>query len=240
MPTNWYIIHTYSGYEKKVRESLQSTSLLEVLASSRDAVVNSLLLGLVGATAVAAISLGLGYARARAKRRLGLLMDVVLVLLFTVPSTVVGIGLIGLWNRPGLGDAVYGTSAMLVVGYLARFVPIATLGLAATIASVPASQEEAAAVSGARWHRSMLHIVLPQIRIGILAVWVVCFILAFGEVGTSILVAPPGESTLPIRVYTLIANAPPGHVAALALFQSSVILCPLILLGIALARRNAR
>ena len=24
MPTNWYIIHTYSGYEKKVRESLQS------------------------------------------------------------------------------------------------------------------------------------------------------------------------------------------------------------------------
>lgn len=24
MPTNWYIIHTYSGYEKKVRESLTS------------------------------------------------------------------------------------------------------------------------------------------------------------------------------------------------------------------------
>jgi transcriptional antiterminator NusG len=24
MSTNWYIIHTYSGYEKKVRESLQS------------------------------------------------------------------------------------------------------------------------------------------------------------------------------------------------------------------------
>ena len=24
MPRNWYIIHTYSGYEKKVRESLQS------------------------------------------------------------------------------------------------------------------------------------------------------------------------------------------------------------------------
>jgi transcriptional antiterminator NusG len=24
MPRNWYIIHTYSGYEKKVKESLQS------------------------------------------------------------------------------------------------------------------------------------------------------------------------------------------------------------------------
>jgi iron(III) transport system permease protein len=129
---------------------------------------------------------------------------------------------------------------MLVLGYLARFVPVATLGLAATIASLSASQEEAAAVSGARWGRSIFHVVLPQIQVGVVAVWVVCFILAFGEVGTSILVAPPGESTLPIRVFTLIANAPPGYVAALALFQASVVLCPLIVLGIALGGRNAR
>jgi len=85
----------------------------------------------------------------------------------------------------------------------------------------------------------MGRIVLPQIRLGLLAVWVVSMILAFGEVGTSILVAPPGESTLPIRVYTLIANAPPGHAAALALLQSAVILGPLVAIGIALARRNA-
>jgi ABC-type Fe3+ transport system permease subunit len=69
---------------------------------------------------------------------------------------------------------------------------------------------------------------------------VISFILAFGEVGTSILVAPPGESTLPIRVYTLTANAPPGQIAALALFQSAVILCPLILLGTAIASRKTR
>jgi ABC-type spermidine/putrescine transport system permease subunit II len=66
----------------------------------------------------------------------------------------------------------------------------------------------------------------------------VSFILAFGEVGTTILVAPAGESTLPIRVYTMIANAPPGHVAALALFQAAVGLCPLILLGAVLASRK--
>ena len=84
----------------------------------------------------------------------------------------------------------------------------------------------------------MIRIVLPQIRIGLLAVWVVSFMLAFGEVGTSILVAPPGESTLPIRVYTLTANAPPGQIAALALFQSIVILVPLTLLGMAMATRE--
>jgi ABC-type spermidine/putrescine transport system permease subunit II len=82
--------------------------------------------------------------------------------------------------------------------------------------------------------------VLPQIRIGLLAVWVIAFILAFGEVGTSILVAPAGESTLPIRVYTLTANAPPGQVAALALFQAIVVIGPLALLGACLARRRTR
>ena len=45
------------------------------------------------------------------------------------------------------------------------------------------------------------------------------------------LVAPPGESTLPVRVYTIIANTPPAEVAALALLQVGIILIPLALLG---------
>ena len=84
----------------------------------------------------------------------------------------------------------------------------------------------------------MRRIVLPQIRIGLAAVWVIVFILAFGEVGTSILVAPAGETTLPIRVFTLTANAPPGHLAVLALFQSAILLSPLALLGLILASRK--
>ena len=222
------------------REALRSTSIVDVVEGSRDAVTNSLLLAAIGATAVTMLALCLGYARARTDERLGAAVDVIWVVLFTVPSTIVGLGLIGLWNRPGAVGAMYGTSAMLVLGYLARFAPIAALALASTIRSVPTSHEEAAAVAGARWPRTMRDVVLPQIRIGLVATWVISFILAFGEVGTSILVAPPGESTLPIRVYTLTANAPPGQIAALALFQSAVILCPLILLGTIIASRKAR
>jgi iron(III) transport system permease protein len=82
----------------------------------------------------------------------------------------------------------------------------------------------------------MQRIVLPQIRFGLAAAWVIVFILAFGELGVSILVAPPGEATLPIRVYTIIANAPPSDVAALALLQAGVILVPLAVLGAAISR----
>ena len=220
------------------REALRSVSIVGVVRDSREAVINSLFLAFWGATVVTMLAVCLGYARARAPVKVGVTVDALWLILFTVPSTVIGIGLIGVWNRP-TAFGLYGTSAMLVLGYLARFVPIGGLAMAATIRSVPESHEEAAAVAGARWARTMTRIVLPQIRIGLLAVWVISFMLAFGEVGTSILVAPPGESTLPIRVYTLTANAPPGQVAALALFQSIVIFVPLTLLGMAMATREA-
>jgi len=163
--------------------------------------------------------------------------DIFFIVVFAVPSTIVGVGLIGLWNRSGPFGAVYGTDAMLLLGYLARFVPVAALALAASTRYVPVSHEEAAAVCGAGWLRAMWRIVLPQMRLGLAAAWVLTFVLAFGELGVSILVAPPGEATLPIRVYTIIANTPPSHVAALALLQTGIILAPLALLGAAVSLR---
>lgn len=221
-------------------EALHARSLWVVLAGSGRAIANSLLLAAIGATAVVGVAVWLGYARARAGRGIGQAADILFIVLFAVPSTIVGIGLIGLWNRAGPLGAVYGTDAMFLLGYLARFVPIAALALAASTRYVPVSHEEASSVSGARWIRTMGRIVLPQIRLALAASWVIVFVLAFGELGVSILVAPPGETTLPIRVYTIIANAPPSHVAALALLQTIVIFVPLGALGAAISFREAR
>ena len=214
-----------------VREARAAQSWSAVVDGSGDAIANSLLLATAGATAVVSLAVWLGYARARARRRIGQLADVLLLVVFAVPSTIVGVGLIGLWNRPGLLGAAYGTDVMFLLAYLARFVPVAALALAASARYVPVSHEEAAAVAGAGWLRTMSRIVLPQIRLGVIAAWVIAFILAFGELGVSILIAPPGEATLPIRIYTIIANTPSSHVAVLALLQATVIFVPLAVLG---------
>jgi len=199
-----------------------------------------LVLATIGATAVLGLAVPLGYARARARGHLGRLADVLFVVAFAVPSPIVGVGLIGIWNRPGLVGTLYGTDVMFILGYLARFVPVAALIIAATTRSVPVSHEEAAAVGGAGWFRTMTRIVLPQIRLGLVTAWVIVFVLAFGELGVSVLIAPPGEATLPIRIYTMIANTPPSHVAALALLQTAVILSPVALLAVAVSIREAR
>jgi iron(III) transport system permease protein len=213
------------------REALLARSLIELVAGSANAIVRSLLLSAVGATLVVALAVWLGYAQARMGRVMRLAAQVLLIVLFAVPSTIVGIGLIGLWNRSGPLGALYGTDVMFLLAYIARFVPVATLILAATAQTISVSQEEAAAVSGAGWFRTVRGIVLPQMRVGIAAAWVVAFVLAFGELGVSVLVAPPGEATLPIRVYTIIANAPASQVAVLALLQALVIFAPVAALG---------
>lgn len=223
-----------------MREAVDVASAGAVIRSAGEAIRTSLVLAAVGATLVTAIAVWVGYARGRAGRWAGAALDVLLIALFAVPSTVVGVGLIGVWNRAGVFGGIYGTDGMLLLGYLARFLPVAALGLAAAVRYVPTSHEEAGAVGGAGWWRTMTRIVLPQIRVAVLAVWTIVFILAFGELGASILVAPPGESTLPIRVYTMIANAPPAAVAALALLQAAVVLGPLTLLAWGLAARRPR
>jgi iron(III) transport system permease protein len=222
-------------------EAFALGSDIGIVRGSSDAIANSLTLAAISACAVVFMAFWIGYGRARiAGPRAGRIVDVLLLALFAAPSTIVGIGLIGMWNRPGLAGALYGTDAMLVLAPLARFVPVAALVLGASVRQIPVSHEEAAAVSGAGWLRTVWRIVLPQAALGLLAAWIVTFILTFGELGASILVAPPGESTLPIRIYTLIANAPSSHVAGLALLQVSVVVCPLVLLALILGRREAR
>ena len=223
-----------------MREALNSPSIVAAIGGSGEAIANSLRLATIGASAVVGIAMWLGYVLARTRGRLGRLADIGLVVLFAVPGTLVGVGLIEVWNRAGPFGALYGTDSMLVLAYLARLLPIAILALAASSRTVPLSQEEAAAVSGAGWLRTMWRIVVPQMRLGLVAAWLIVFVLAFGELGVSILVAPPGETTLPIRIYTTIANAPSSSVAVLALLQASIILGPLAVLGAILRTGKGR
>ncbi|HYU79947.1 MAG TPA: ABC transporter permease subunit [Vicinamibacterales bacterium] len=132
------------------RDALRTSSVLSVIEGSQSAVITSLVIAAIAATIATAIAVCLGYARARARRRAGVATDILMIVLFAVPSTVLGIGLIGVWNRPGVLGAVYATPVMLVLASLGRFVPVATLAIAAALRAVPTSHEEAAAVGGAR------------------------------------------------------------------------------------------
>lgn len=205
--------------------------LMSTLEGSRDAIINSLLLAAIAATLIIALATFLGYWRGRARTRWRGVFDLVLLVIFAVPTTVLGVGLIGLWNRPGLLGEIYTSQAIIIIAYIARFVTVAALIVAASVRQIPESFEEAAEVAGGSWPRTFGQIVFPNMRPGVVVAWLVSFIFTVGELGTTILVAPPGESTLPVRIHTLIANTPSSEVAALALMEVGIILVPLTMLA---------
>jgi len=222
-----------------VRESSGAWNASAPVKESGRAITNSLFISAAGATLIVAIGTLLGYGIARMRMRARGVMELISLVSFAVPGTVIAIGLIGLWNRPGLPGDIYKSMAIIVIACIARFLPVAALILAAGVRQIPQSAEEAAEVVGAGWLRIFSRIVLPQLRGGIAAAWVIVFIFSFGELGATILVAPPGESTLPVRIYTLLANTTSSQVAALALMQAAIVLTPLILLAIVLNKRGS-
>jgi iron(III) transport system permease protein len=187
-------------------------------------------LALSAAAAVLAVGLGLflGYWRARTNVRWKRVADAVWISLFALPGTVLGIGMVRLWNQPGL-MAFYGSWGIVIVALVARFTPMAALLLAENVRQLSISWEEAAFVHGAKWWRSLGGIVIPNLKKGLWAAGFLIFVLAFGEVAITILLIPPGRSTLSMKIFATIANSPDSVLASLCLFQTTVILVPLFI-----------
>jgi iron(III) transport system permease protein len=207
-------------------------------AVSVAAIRNSVAWSAAGASLVVLIGSVLGYSRGRDISRHGRAADALWVTLFAVPATVVGIGIITIWNRPGLAGTIYRSDAGVVAAYLTRFLPVGALLCGAFIRRIAPGAEEAAMVAGASWTTTFSRIIVPLSRGGLTAVWLMMFILMFGDVALTILVSPPGESNLAVRAYTLIANSPAADVAQLALVQIAVTLVPLLFIAL-VARRQA-
>jgi iron(III) transport system permease protein len=223
-----------------VVEAGSAKRIASTISDSTQSIAGSLILTFLAATLAVALATLLGYWRARTDGRWQGIADLSFITLFAVPGTVIGVGLIGLWNRSGWPETIYSSPLIIVIAYLARFVPVAAMIIATSVRQVPVSFEEAAEIGGASWPRIITRIVLPQILNGIGVAWIVVFIFAFGEIAATVLVAPPGESTLPIRIYTIIANTSSSRVAALALMQAGIALAPLALLGAFAYRKGGR
>ena len=135
-----------------------------------------------------------------------------------VPAPLVGIGLIVAWNRPIFGD-IYGSSAMPVLAALARFVPLAALLLLAQLRRFDALLLDAARVFQRSNLVTWMKIRLPMLAPGLLAAYSLCFALTLGELGATLIVAPPGKATVTMRLYNLLHYGATDLVAGLCLIM---------------------
>jgi iron(III) transport system permease protein len=144
------------------------------------------------------------------------LLDYLTQMPFGIPSIVLGIGLIRVWNRPGFGW-IYDTSVILMIGYIAGYCPFIIRIVLARIKQINREMEEAALLANCGRLRFVLKILLPLFLPGIIAGLLAGFVLSIANLGTALLVVPAGKLTLPITIYNFMHYGSDNMVFALSL-----------------------
>jgi len=133
-----------------------------------------------------------------------------------IPAPLIGIGLILIWNNPST-NAIYSSIWMPVMASLARFAPIAAIVMLSQLKRTdPQLIEAAKVVQTSNW-KAWLGIQLPMALPGVVASMAIIFALTVGELGATLLVTPPGHSTLTIRIYNYLHYGSTENVVALAI-----------------------
>ncbi len=202
----------------------------EVFSRAKDSLGRSILLASLASTLLTGLGFCLGYGIQRKVSRFSSLADGLTVFLFALPGTVIGIGLIGLWNRAST-NFIYSSIVILLFGYVAQYTALASRLMVPVFSRIPVAMEEAAEIAGASWPYHVFRILIPLARKGLLATWLVLFIFCLKDVGVAMMVYPPGYDTLSIRIFTLMANSPEALIAAMCMMMFTVAVFPFLILA---------
>ena len=203
---------------------------------SRNALVNSVVLGIVGATVGVLLGAVIAFYLDRSRsQRIARIVDGVTKLPGAVSHLIIGIAFVGSFAGPPFFLA--GTTTLLLLAYLVLYMPQATFSASAALAQVGKELSEASLMSGAAPGRTFLRVVLPLMTPGLAAVWVLLFVLMSGEITASSMLAGTRNPVVGFVVLDLWTN---GSYSALAAFGTlmSLITSTVVLGMLAVTRRR--
>ena len=163
-------------------------------------------------TALAAIPIS--YLLARARKNW--IFWLVLLFPLSFPASFVGIGEIALWNSV-FGGFLYGTDWIPWLANLARFLPLAVLVMSALAGTLDPDMIETTRLFQRSALRRILQIYLPLIMPALFVSFILVFVFSLGELSATMLVLPPGRSTLTLRIFNFLHYGSPQSVAGLSL-----------------------
>ncbi|MBV9783189.1 MAG: iron ABC transporter permease [Acidisphaera sp.] len=120
---------------------------------------------------------------------------------FVIPGIIMAIGFYAAFSPPPL--RLYGTAAIVILAFTARFLPIAYAGAGASILSLNPEMEEAARILGSGRLRTIARITAPLLRKSLLGGWLIVFIVATRELSTAIFLVGPNTRTMAVLLYDL-------------------------------------
>lgn len=173
---------------------------------------DTLLYAAFAAGIAVATAFALAWAAGRSPARRRWLVTAALALLALPPA------LPALWLIPWSGRVTLGVALAL------RGLPLAILLALRAVGSMPPSWDDAARVHHVPRATFLARVVLPWCARWAFPAAAIAALLATAEVGTVLLLHPPGHASLPLAVFTIMANAPEALVAMLCLLYVALAL----------------
>ncbi len=198
---------------------------------------NSLYLGVVGAVVGILAAALVAIYIARSRGLLPRLIDGGIKLPAAISNMVIAVGILLLLAGPPF--RLSGTLLILLLGYLALYLPQASVAADAAVSGVGKELTEASAISGASTMRTFRRIYLPLIMPGLAAGWALLFIRMVGDLTASAILAGTGNTVVGFRILEVYNS---GSYALLASLATTlvVITTGVLLVVLVYTRRKSR
>ncbi|AJD42578.1 ABC transporter permease [Rhizobium sp. SEMIA 4085] len=182
------------------------------IESFRDSFSMSMLLAVFGTLAALVLGIPAAYALSRYRLPFGETVRTVVSLPIIVPGIIVGLALLRYLVVP-FG---FNITLALFFAHTALVLPYAVRVVSASLDNLRSDIEEAAVLLGSSRLGAFFRVVMPNIRGGILAAFILGFVTSFNQVPVSLFLSGPGVRTLPIDMLGYMETTYDPSIAALS------------------------
>jgi iron(III) transport system permease protein len=196
-------------------------------ADSRLTIIHSFTYSAAASCLAVALSLVIAYIVSRRLTRGGGILTLLCMAPLVIPGIVLGVAFYATYAPPPI--ALYGTAAILVLGYTTRFLPIAYVNCQAGMRSLNPEMEEAVRILGGGRLRALAKVVVPLLKTNLVGSWLLVFIPATRELSTALFLVAARTRVISVMMLDLSENGSFETLAALGfLLLGATILIVLI------------
>ncbi|MVP00528.1 ABC transporter permease subunit [Paenibacillus sp. N10] len=167
-------------------------------------IVNSFQMSIVATIGNLLFGVAAAYAMVRMKFKGKTMLDILIMLPWALPGTVVAVNLITAFSEPNVfsfNQVLIGSFWILPLAYFVRHLPLIFRSTSSTLMQMDSSVEEAARNLGASWWYSFRRIVFPMALSGILAGTLLALVEGLGEFVASILLYTSNTTPMSVEIF---------------------------------------
>ena len=190
---------------------------------------NTILFSAVAGVATVVLGGLIGYVRVRTRHWLGPQLELLAWAPWTLPGIVLGLALLWAWALPPDPFNLYGTALVIIIGFIVKGLPLGAASMQAAIHQVSGELEESSRVHGGGWLTTVWLIMLPLMRKGVFAAFVVVFALAARDLTIPLLLYRGGTETLTVALLYYFEEGMMSTLSVVAVLQLGLVVALLAL-----------